>query len=238
MVEGGREGVEGKSIIRRLLYRPGVDTNSHMNVLPGVYSYEVEWEYDEPLGVHVIETDHATVLFGAGTADTGDVVAEIASNHDVDVVIAEHGDNDHYGGIPAIRDAVPAVDVAVPAGDAHFLEEVGIDVDTTLESDTSYWGIRTISTPGHTPDNMTYLHGDVLVVGDTVVGVDSPFAAAEDWTGPLAVIDTAYNDDDRQTRASVSLLTEHEFDVILLSHGPNVTENGREMIDTLIADLR
>jgi glyoxylase-like metal-dependent hydrolase (beta-lactamase superfamily II) len=110
-------------------------------------------------------------------------------------------------------------------------------VDRPLEAGERYWGVKTISTPGHTPDNMSYLYEDTLVAGDTVTGSDSLFAAAGGWSGPLAVITADYNANDEQARNSVSELTEYEFETVLVSHGTNVTENGSEAIETLVADL-
>jgi len=211
--------------------------SSSAEIRPGVYSYELEWPYDEPLGVHVLDTDRATVLFGAGSEDTADQVTEIATEHDIDVAIVEHGDADHYGGVPALRAAIGDLDVAAPAGDISALEAAGITVDHPLDADDTYRGVRTIAAPGHTPDNMSYLYEEILVAGDTVVAADSPFAAAGDWRGPFAVIAADYNADDEQARDSVSALAEHEFETVLLSHGGNVTENGHDPVETLIADL-
>lgn len=206
-----------------------------MKIRPGVHSFEVEWSADEPLGIHVIETNDASVLFGAGTEESGERVAGIGADYDVDVVIVEHGDRDHYGGVPTLREAVTDIEVAVPADDASFLEEVGIGVDHRLEAETTYWGITTISAPGHTPDNMAYLYENVLIAGDTVLGADSVFAVDGDWSGAFAV--SGSNVDDEQARESVSNLLEYDFDTVLVSHGENVVEDGYSEIETLIADF-
>ncbi|MFW6045411.1 MAG: MBL fold metallo-hydrolase [Natronomonas sp.] len=208
-----------------------------MEINPKVHAYEVDWEYDEPIGIQVIETDEATVLFGAGTADAADEIADIATDHHVDVVIVEHGDVDHYGGVPVLRGAIDDLEVAVPAGDVSFLEDAGIKADTLLDAGETYGGIETIAAPGHTPDNMAYLYEDILVAGDTVVGSESPFAADGDWSGPLAVITSDFNHDDDLTRQSVSNLAEYDFDVVLMSHGENLTEGGRDALATLLEDL-
>ena len=208
-----------------------------MNLRDGVHSYDLDWDFDEPLGVHVLETGEATVLFGAGSEGAGDRVADIAAEHDVDAVVVEHGDGDHYGGVPALRAASDDLEVAVPAGDAAFLEDAGIAVDRPLEAGETVWGIETVPTPGHTPDNMAYRHEDVLVAGDTVVGADSLFAAAGDWSGALAPCTPDYNDDDQQTRESIPALGWYDVDVVLLSHGENVTAGGSGEIERLVADL-
>ncbi|MDS0477043.1 MBL fold metallo-hydrolase [Natrinema sp. 1APR25-10V2] len=208
-----------------------------MEIRPEVYSYELDWTYDEPLGVHVLDTDQATILFGAGSEATTDQLADIATDHEINIVIVEHGDADHYGGVPALRAAIDGLVVAAPADDVAALEAAGLEVDTPLASNDTYWGIRPIAAPGHTPGNMSYLYEEILVAGDTVVAADSPFAAAGDWSGPFAVIDADYNADDEQARDSVAVLAEYEFETVLLSHGANVTENGHDPVETLIEDF-
>lgn len=211
--------------------------DSLVQIRPAIDTYEVDWGYDEPLGVHVIDTGDVTILFGGGTEGTAAAVTDIAADHGVDVVLVEHGDGDHFGGVPALREAIDDVEVAVPAGDASALEDAGISLDRRLDAGETYWGIETIATPGHTPDNMSYLYEDVLVAGDTVVGADSEFAAEGDWSGAVAPCTPDFNADDEQTRASISILGDYEFDAVLVSHGANVRSGGREEIDRLIADL-
>lgn len=210
-----------------------------MEISPTVHTYDLPWSYggfNEPLSVHVLETEEATVLFGSGTEDTADDLIEAVGPHDVDVVIVEHGDMDHYGGVPRIREEWD-VEVAVPAGDAQFLEEAGIEADRGLDAGETYWGVQTISAPGHTPDNMAYLVDDVLVAGDTVCGSDSPFAAEGEWPGDLAPLFADLNNDDSLTRRSVGNILEVEFEVVLTSHGQNVTENGYSEVETLVESL-
>lgn len=208
-----------------------------MKLRDGVHSFDLDWDFDEPLGVHVLDTGDATVLFGAGSEGAGDRVADIAADHAIDAVIVEHGDGDHFGGVPALRAAIDDLEVAVPAGDAAFLEDAGIEVDRPLEAGETVWGIETIAAPGHTPDNMAYCHEDVLVAGDTVVGADSLFAAPGDWSGALAPCTPDYNDDDELTRESIAALGWYDVDVVLLSHGENVTAGGSAEIERLVADL-
>jgi glyoxylase-like metal-dependent hydrolase (beta-lactamase superfamily II) len=207
-----------------------------MEIQDVVSTYEVDWQYDEPMSVHVVDETGTTVLVGGGAAASGDEIVEIATEHDVDVVIGEHGDPDHMNAIPVIREALD-VTVAVPSGDARFFEEAGIDPDRLLHGGATYWGIRTISMPGHTPDNMAFLVGDVLIAGDTVVGTNSIHTADEDWSGPLAVTPPSYNPDDEQMRASVGRLRHYDFEIVLCSHGDHVLKDGHAAVETLVADL-
>lgn len=209
-----------------------------MQVRPGVDTYDLAWEYDEPLSVHVVATDEGTVLFGGGDASAADALVDVARDHGVDAVVVEHGDADHYGGVPALRDALGSrFEVAVPAGDAGFLEDAGVDPDRLLEDGDRFYGILAISVPGHTPDNMAYLVDDVLIAGDTVAGADSVFAAEGDWSGPLAPMTPDFNADDAAARENVGSLREFDVEVVLLTHGSNVTGGGREAVETLLSDL-
>ena len=212
-----------------------------MQVRDDVSTYDLAWQfetYDEPLSVVVVEAAEATVLFGSGDEDTADELIDIAESHGVDVVVAEHGDGDHYAGVPALREALPGVEAAIPAGDAPKVrEEAGIEFDVLLEGGASYWGIETISAPGHTPDNLAYRYGDVLIAGDTVGGSDSPFTDDGPWSGPLAPMDPRFDHDTAMARESISALRSVDFEAVLVAHGSNVLEGGPEAVETLVADL-
>lgn len=208
-----------------------------MDLPEGVRTYELECRFGEPIAVHVVETATDTVLFGGGDESTRERYVEIVEAEAPDVIVVEHGDPDHYGSLPALAGGSEAPTIAVPAGDADSLREANVEPDVLLEPDVERWGITTIGVPGHTPDNMAYLHRDILIAGDTVAGTESAFAAEGDWSGPLAVIIEDYNHDDAQTRENVRLLLEHDFQVVLVTHGSNVLENGRAAVETLVDDL-
>lgn len=208
-----------------------------MELRPHLSTYDLEWDYDEPLSVHVLETDEATILFGGGTEETAEWLVELVGDHEVDVVLVEHGDGDHYGAIPTMQSRDLEFAVAAPAGDLENLEDAGIAVEYPLEPGETYWGVRTISVPGHTPDNMAYLYDDVLVAGDTVVGADSAFAAPGEWRGAFAVMDPDYNADDVQARSNVETLLDFEFETVLVTHGENVEVGGSDHVRRLVEDL-
>lgn len=207
-----------------------------MEIRPAVHTFDLPWGWDEveePLSVHVLETDEAMVLLGTGDESTADDLVPIAREHDVDVVVAEHGDIDHYGGIPFLQDALD-VTVAIPAGDAQFLEADDVSYDEGLEAGETYWGIETIAVPGHTPDNMAYLYDDVLVAGDTVCGSDSAFAMDGDWPGALAPLTEAFNHDTDEMLASIPRLRDYDVETLVTSHGQNVLEDAAAEVDLLV----
>lgn len=207
-----------------------------MEIRPDVHAYDLPWSWgdvEEPLSVHVVETDEATVLLGTGDESTEDDLLEVARDHEIDVAVAEHGDLDHYGGIPALREELDPT-VAIPAGDAGFLDEEGIDYDVELEAGETYWGIETIGVPGHTPDNLAYLYGDVLLAGDAVAGSDSGFVMDGDWPGALAPLAEPLNHDTEAMLDSVSTLLEYEFSAVLVAHGSSALETGRVEVERLV----
>lgn len=211
-----------------------------MRIRPDVTTHAIDWSYGdyvEPLSVHVVSAGTETVMVGGGDPSIAEAVLDVAREHDVSVVLVEHAHIDHYGAVPALVEEL-GVTIAIPARDAAALRSAGIEPDVTLRDGQSRWGIEPIATPGHTPGNMAYRYGDCLLAGDTVVGSDSPFAAGEEWTGPLAVIEPRFNHDDDRTRESVRRLRTVEVETVLVSHGSHVHDGATAAIDTLIDDLR
>ena len=207
-----------------------------MHVRESVETHAVSWNYDEPLWVHTVTAADDTVLVGGGAAQSTDELVALVRDRNVSIVLAEHGDPDHYGAIPGLA-KTEDVEIAVPAGDAQFLEAVGIEPDYRLDSDRSYWGLRTLSVPGHTPDNMAYQVDDVLIAGDTVIGNGSEHAATGDWSGPLAVTPSSYNTDMELMEESVRSLLQYSFSAVLVSHGDHVLKGGHDAVRTLVSDL-
>lgn len=225
-----------------------------MEIRPGVYSYDLEWDLEVPLTVQVVETDAATIMLGGGKAQTADQQLDLIDRHDVDIVLVEHGDGDHFEAIPAIQ-AERTVEVAAPAEDVAFVEgrrgwdrsenrktpvetpdgDTGVVVDHELAPGECYWGLQTIATPGHTPGNMAFLYEDVLFAGDTVVGHN--MSDTHDWSGPLALLPSHQQADPDRARESVRTLLDYDFEVVLITHGDNVIEDGHDAVATLVADL-
>lgn len=211
-----------------------------MQVRSDVSTHAIDWSYGpyvEPISVHVVDGDGATVLVGGGDDSIAEELCALGREHDIDVVLIEHAHIDHYGGVPALR-AELDVTVAIPAGDAQALRSKGIDPDVTLSDGEVRWGIEAIATPGHTSGNMAFRYDDCVLAGDTVAGSDSVFAAADDWQGPLGVIEPRFNADDAQTRKSVRRLTDYDFQSVLVSHGSHVLDDAIDAVQRLWDDLQ
>lgn len=207
-----------------------------MRLRDGVHSYDLEWNFDDPLGVHVLELPTATLLFGAGTAETAADLIQLVRGQNVDAVVVEHGHPDHFGGANALRETL-SLEVAAPQEDVPRLNEAGVEVDHPLRPGESYMGVTPIGIPGHTRGNMSFHWEDLIVAGDTVVGSDTVFAGRGDWSGKLAVIDDDYNDDTRELKRNLPKLLDYSFDTLLLSHGSNVLHDGRQALARLLEDL-
>lgn len=207
-----------------------------MKLREHVHSLDLEWNYDEPLGVHVLELPAATLLFGAGTAKTAHDLVERVRDRNLDAVVVEHAHPDHYGGARVLRDTL-SVEIAAPKKDVPRLDEAGVPVDHPLRPGDSYMGVTPIGISGHTRGSMSFHWQDLVVAGDSVVGSDTVFAGEGTWSGKLAVIADEYNEDTEQLKANLPSLLDYSFETLLVSHGSNVLHDGRQALVRLLEDL-
>jgi glyoxylase-like metal-dependent hydrolase (beta-lactamase superfamily II) len=117
-----------------------------------------------------------------GPADAGHVarVGDAAEGRGGLAGIAlTHRHFDHADGVPLLRKRFSAEVVAGRAAPARSgfsePEALGLVVDRELDDGDSVGPVRVVSTPGHSADHVSYLAGDVLFCGDTVLGEGSVF---------------------------------------------------------------
>jgi len=226
-----------------------------MEVRPNVYTYDLEWNLDDPLTIQVVETDEARLMFGGGKEITAEQQIDIGKEHDIDVVVVEHGDGDHFEAIPEMQEVLD-FEIAAPEGDIPFVEgerswdrtgtkratdesrKTGVTVDIPLEAGDTYWGIiKTIAAPGHTFDNMSFLYEDILLAGDSVVGRYDREDEGTNWSGDLAMLAPEQYVDVEDAYNSVDKLLKYDFEIILVTHGNHVLEDGYKAMETLAGDI-
>lgn len=204
---------------------------------PSDSKISVSDQLTEPVGVHFVESDQR-VLFGTGYAATATQLRrELPAAPDV--VVVEHGDPDHYGAVPALRDAYDDLTVVAPLDDSERLSEAGIEVDDYLVDGDTVSGFEAVHIPGHTPGNMSFVHAarGLLVVGDSFVSADSEIAAPGEWSGAFAPLRAEYNSDFEQLCGSLGRLADFSFDTALLTHGADRVGDAEREVRALLSDV-
>jgi glyoxylase-like metal-dependent hydrolase (beta-lactamase superfamily II) len=127
-----------------------------------------------------------------GPADEGHLKAvRAAADPKVRGIVLTHSHFDHSEGAPALAKDAGGVPVVLPGGG----EEVG--------------PFRALATPGHSPDHVSLLFGNVCFAGDLVMGEGSVFIPPGE--GSLS-----------QYLDSLRALLNLDLDVICPGHGPYV----------------
>ena len=195
---------------------------------------------DEPIGCHVIDGEQ-TILFGTGYAlSTDQLLNELSSLPPLDVVIVEHGDSDHYGALPGLRERYEDVTVAIPEDDqVHLLRIHETPPDVLLTDGEDRWGLTAVTVRGHTYGNMAFIdHSrDILIAGDTLVRSTSDIAPNEPWSGSLAPPADRFNKHTQQARDNIIKLAPYSFDSVLLTHGKDVITDAQTAFGKLLFDL-
>jgi glyoxylase-like metal-dependent hydrolase (beta-lactamase superfamily II) len=114
-------------------------------------------------------------------------------------IVLTHDHADHSEAVPAMRARFARAPLAAARG----------DVDVLLADASRVGPFEAVATPGHAPDHLAYVVGDVALTGDAVLGEGSVFIAPD--PGALA----SYLD-------GLAKLRRRELSVIGPGHGPPV----------------
>jgi glyoxylase-like metal-dependent hydrolase (beta-lactamase superfamily II) len=144
----------------------------------------------------------------------------------VEHVIFTHNHPDHIGSAAAILEAT---DAEAHAGEGDHVSIVGPRPVSPVTDGQDIFGLRVITTPGHTPGHISVLDpvGGVLVVGDALVGRGDG--------GGVAGPDAAYTQDMATAEASVRKLAGFDFDIVLFGHGEPVEQDAARLVGELAA---
>jgi glyoxylase-like metal-dependent hydrolase (beta-lactamase superfamily II) len=116
-------------------------------------------------------------------------------------IVLTHDHADHAEAVPAIRERFAGVPLAAARG----------DVDVGLADVSRVGPFEAVATPGHAPDHLAYIVGDVALTGDAVLGEGSVFIAPD--PGALA----SYLD-------GLAKLRRRQLSAIGPGHGPPVDD--------------
>jgi glyoxylase-like metal-dependent hydrolase (beta-lactamase superfamily II) len=116
-------------------------------------------------------------------------------------IVLTHDHADHSEAVPAMRARFARAPLAAARG----------DVDMLLADASAVGPFEAVATPGHAPDHLAYVVGDVALTGDAVLGEGSVFIAPD--PGALA----SYLD-------GLAKLRRRELSVIGPGHGPPVAD--------------
>ena len=126
---------------------------------------------------------------------------EIGRRGGLVAVALTHDHADHVDALPALRERFPDATVAAARG----------SVDVTLDEGDRFGPLLALRIPGHAPDHLAFVTGEVALTGDAVLGQGSVFIAPD--PGALA----GYLD-------GLERLRRRELRLLAPGHGPVVED--------------
>jgi glyoxylase-like metal-dependent hydrolase (beta-lactamase superfamily II) len=97
------------------------------------------------------------------------VMQEAGRRGGIGGIALTHDHFDHSEGVPALLERAGPVPVGAARG----------DVDVLLADGDRFGPLEALATPGHAPDHLAYLYGDLALSGDAVLGEGSVFIAPD-----------------------------------------------------------
>jgi glyoxylase-like metal-dependent hydrolase (beta-lactamase superfamily II) len=138
------------------------------------------------------------------------LTAELERRGGLAGIALTHDHPDHAEAVPELRRRFPRATLAAARG----------TVDETLADGAVFGPLRALATPGHAPDHLAYVSGEIGFTGDAVLGAGSVFIFPD--PGALA----GYLDGLRRLRA-------RGLAVLGPGHGPPVADAGARIDEYL-----
>ena len=129
------------------------------------------------------------------------IAQEIDARHGLGGIALTHDHLDHSEAVSALRQRFAGVPVAAARG----------EVEVTLTDGERFGLLEAVRTPGHAPDHLAYVAGQVAFTGDAVLGEGSVFV----WPYPGAL--SEYLD-------GLERLRQRRLSVLCPGHGPVVID--------------
>jgi glyoxylase-like metal-dependent hydrolase (beta-lactamase superfamily II) len=207
-----------------------------VEVLKGLRTVEVAKADGLDTEVYLLECEGGLILVDVGFTPRcmANIEAELGSMGrgwtDVKMIIITHAHGDHIANLPRVKEMTGA-EVIIGYGDGGALKaETGVRADVELEHGDligACGGIEIVHVPGHSDGNLClYLRGlKAIIAGDTIFG---------DGEGNLEAPPAKYCEDAGAAARNLRILTDYDFDSLLISHGKNTYSGAKEKVLRLI----
>ncbi len=207
-----------------------------MQVLEGLRAVQIEYADGLDTEVYILECEGGLILVDVGFTPLchENIQAELdfmgSKWEDIKMIIITHAHGDHINNLAKVKELTNA-EVVIGEGDEDALEErTGIKAEIVLaQGDVigACGNIEIIHVPGHSPGNLSLYMPKykAIIAGDTIFG---------DSEGTLEAPPEKYCTDVDQAAKNLIILSEYDFDALLLSHGKNTYEGAKEKVLKLI----
>jgi len=210
-----------------------------VEILEGVHSIDFSEAQDHSRELWVLDCPEGVVLIdtGMGEATLDKIEAELAligkTWRDVEVVLITHRHGDHTRNLKRVRELTNARVMAHRDEVSAIKNQTSVDVQDLDHGERLPYcgGIEVIHVPGHTEGNCCYYlpRKRVMIAGDTVFG---------DEEANLLPPPERYCLDVEQATKEIERLLSYDFNVLLYTHGKDVTEEAKKKIRDLVGRTR